>query len=756
MKRPWNNKLIFTFFLSYLAIIILLSVGFFFYSKNLVRQLYVASLEKLMEQKTFVVARLLPWDNQLGSLDLAARTLAKELGIHITVIALDGTVLGDSDEPAGQLGNPSSRPEIVAALTQGGGTAVRYSPAAKDDLFYRAYRQTEGDRQRIVRVAVSFSEIQNVTEFIGRTLLVGLLLCSLSGLAVAYLFSRRLSKRVNHLAEFSKAVADGKFTQAVLPRSGDDELNVLEQNLYDMSLRIRDTITALRSEKDKVDSILGCMVEGVVVIDPKGKVLLINQRAKTMFDVTDDQIRDGSFVEISRNPEIRTILQEVLVFDFTRHVYSKRVFIEDGRWFRVNAVSLRNGTEQSSGSILVFHDITEIQRLETVRSDFVANVSHELRTPLTAIRGYVETLLHNPPAKPADANQFLEIIERHAERLSRLTQDLLTLSDIESGTRKMTMQPVEVGQLVQRVLEVFWDRAAKKNVTLAHNLSPKVPSILGDYDRLQQLFINLVDNAVKYTPPGGSVTVTARQAHSSSQSPARVEIAVTDTGAGIAEKDLPRLTERFYRVDKARSRELGGTGLGLAIVKHIVQAHEGDMKIESALNKGTTVRVYLPAVAAEKQPDAILFLCSDNSCGSQMAEGFARRFASSHLRVYSAGTEPKAIHPLAVKVMKETGIDISGQSAKGLDAIPLDTVDLVITLGSDPIRTYPGLASIAARLHWALWGSSPAQEDEKQTIQRFRELRDEIRTRVETLLASVETPYTLCEDAKGRAGQAVR
>jgi two-component system phosphate regulon sensor histidine kinase PhoR len=266
-------------------------------------------------------------------------------------------------------------------------------------------------------------------------------------------------------------------------------------------------------------------------------------------------------------------------------------------------VSLRNGTERPSGSILVFHDITEIQRLETVRSDFVANVSHELRTPLTAIRGYVETLLHNPPTEAEDARQFLTIIARHSERLSRLTEDLLTLSDLESGARKMTLKPVEAGHLIQRVLEVFWDRAAKKNVTLSYAV-PTELLILGDSDRLQQLFINLVDNAVKYNSPGGSVTITGR--HVDSGAHAEVEIAVIDTGAGISEKDLPRLTERFYRVDKARSREMGGTGLGLAIVKHIVQAHGGDLKIESALNKGTTVRVFLPAVAAEKHPDGVV------------------------------------------------------------------------------------------------------------------------------------------------------
>jgi two-component system phosphate regulon sensor histidine kinase PhoR len=295
-------------------------------------------------------------------------------------------------------------------------------------------------------------------------------------------------------------------------------------------------------------------------------------------------------------------------FDFTKNTYSKRVSVEDGRWFRVNAVSLRNGTERPSGSILVFHDITEIQRLETVRSDFVANVSHELRTPLTAIRGYVETLLQHPPSNPADTNQFLTIIDRHSERLSRLTEDLLILSDLESGTRKLVLKPIEALQLIQQVLEVFWDRASKRNVNLSYSGDSGLPLILGDYDRLQQLFINLVDNAVKFTPSGGSVTITATHAHSGSEAGAAtsVEIVVTDTGVGIPEKDLPRLTERFYRVDKARSRELGGTGLGLAIVRHIVLAHGGELKIASTINHGTTVRVLLPAVIAESNPDAIL------------------------------------------------------------------------------------------------------------------------------------------------------
>ena len=735
MKRPWNNRLIFTFFLSYLAIIILLSVGFFLYSRNLLRDFYVGSLSKEMEQKTLVIARQMPWQNEPGSLDSLCRTLADQLGVRITVIAQDGTVIGDSDEPATQLENHGLRPEVIAALSNGAGSAVRYSTSVKRDLLYRAYRDTAGDKQRIVRVAVSFSEVQNVIHSLGRTLLLGLGLCSIFGLAVAYFFSRRVSNRVNRLAEFSKAVAEGEFAQPILPRSGDDELNLLEQNLRDMSLKIRDNIKELRSEKEKVDSILRCMVEGLVVIDPKGKVLLINDQAKTMFGVTDEQIRDGSFVEISRSPAMRTILREVLAFDFSKNTYSKRISLEDGRWFGVNAVSLRNGTERPSGSILVFHDITEIQRLETVRSDFVANVSHELRTPLTAIRGYVETLLHSPPPDPADTKQFLAIIDRHSERLSRLTEDLLTLSDLESGTRKMMIRPVEPGQLIQRVLEVFWDRAAKKNVKLSYSVAVGLSSILGDSDRLQQLFINLVDNAVKYTPAGRSVMITATPAHAGAAADQEIEIAVIDTGTGISEKDLPRLTERFYRVDKARSRELGGTGLGLAIVKHIVQAHGGELKIESAINKGTTVRVFLPAVAVQKNPEGTLFFCSGNSCRSQMAEGFARHLAGDAHRVYSAGTAPKEIHPLTIQVMKEVGIDISGQYSKGIESIPLNEIQRIVTLCAEGAEDCPTLTKKVEHIYWPLRDPALAQGGQEEILRSFREVRNQIRERVEKLFA---------------------
>src|SRR5918992_2647815 len=236
-------------------------------------------------------------------------------------------------------------------------------------------------------------------------------------------------------------------------------------------------------------------------------------------------------------------------------------------------------------------------------------------------------------------------------------------------------------RVIQSVLEMFWDQAKKKQIKLETVIEPGLTNVLGDFDRLQQLFINLVDNAVKHTPPNGAVTIKVRR--STTDKASAVEISVSDTGPGIPQKDLPRLTERFYRVDKARSRDAGGTGLGLAIVKHIAQAHQAELRIESVLQKGTTVRVLLHPADGSSSNETILFLCTGNSCRSQMAEGFARVLATNGRRIYSAGTHPQAIHPLAVKVMKEVGVDISHQYSKSVEQVPIREVDLVITLCAD-------------------------------------------------------------------------
>jgi two-component system phosphate regulon sensor histidine kinase PhoR len=273
-------------------------------------------------------------------------------------------------------------------------------------------------------------------------------------------------------------------------------------------------------------------------------------------------------------------------------VLTTREFIMPGfmeRRLQVNAVPLRLGADEI-GVVIVLHDVTELRRLEQVRTEFIANVSHELRTPLTAIQGYLETLLGGAFEDRAHARRFLEVVARHTERLGRLLNDLTDLSNIELGKVSLRIEPTVLGEVVDSVIGIIRPRAHSGGVTLEAALAPDVPPVKADRDRLAQILINLVDNAVKYTPAGGQVTVTAEVTPGD-----MVEIAVRDTGVGIPAADLPRITERFYRVDKARSRELGGTGLGLAIVKHLVIAHAGELRITSEVDKGTVVRFTLPA-----------------------------------------------------------------------------------------------------------------------------------------------------------------
>ncbi len=733
MKRLWNLSLIKKVFISHLAVALLLVLGIYVSTSDLIRSFHITTLSSRMDQEAHLLSRVLPFGVDGDELDAICRQFAGELGSRITVIALDGKVLGDSAEPSVKMENHRNRPEVIEAINSVTGSAQRYSTTVGFDMLYRTFHQRGEKQQRIVRIAVPLKDLDGVIRGMRRSLIAGLLLASAAGLLIAWWFSKYLSERVQRLVQFSGKVAQGTFPQAFFPGHDRDEIGLLERHLNDMSQRIRDNLAEIIGEKDKADSILRCMIEGVLVLDPKGNVLVINDQARAMFQVpVGRNVHGASVLEVSRHPDIRSILDEALRFDFTSHPHSKEIELEDGRWFSVYAAPLRNAQRMTLGSILVFHDVTEIKRLETIRSDFVANVSHELRTPLTAIQGYVETLIHSPPADSQERQQFLEIIERHAERLGRLTEDLLSLSDLESGKIQIAPRPVDTTRLVQQALEVFWERAGKKEIKLSQEISAACGKINGDPDRLQQLLINLVDNAVKFTPSGGKVTIRAAECQGDNGA-RQIEISVADSGVGIPEKDLPRLTERFYRVDKARSRDLGGTGLGLAIVKHIVQAHRGELKITSELNKGTTIRVRLPIAENGTANDGILFLCTGNSCRSQMAEGFARQLASNGEKIYSAGTSPKGVHPLAIRAMQEVGIDISSQESKGLDEIPLRQIGHIVSLCGDAEDSCATLPGGFTRTHWPLSDPAAAPGTESEVFALFRTVRDQIQERVAAL-----------------------
>jgi two-component system phosphate regulon sensor histidine kinase PhoR len=485
--------------------------------------------------------------------------------------------------------NHASRAEVAAALATGAGIARRESSTLHRPLLYAAVRLGAGATARIVRIAMPTELVAASEQRLSWIVLLTIIATAVLSIVPALYLGQRLARRLERMVGFSRAVAAGDLA-AHLSVTRRDELGELEASLDEMGRQLRMWLKGMQAESDKVRGILGAMVEGVVVISATGDVILMNRRAEEIFALAPDTGYHGRpLIETCRDPELQELLRETVT---TGVQVSLREITLAGEAKRSLAVSVAPLADDI-GFVLVFHDITAIKRLEAMRRDFVANVSHELRTPLTAIRGYAETLLSGALDDPVRARTFLGVIDRHSERLSRLIDDLLTLSDLELGTSPVKREAVLLEALVDEVFEILGERAERGKVTLVKGLPPGLPLLLGDSDRLQQVLINLADNAVKYTPAGGTVTISA-QVVSNGEAPS-VEVCVNDTGGGIPTDELPRLTERFYRVDKARSRELGGTGLGLAIVKHIVQAHGGKLSIASTVHVGTSVRFSVPS-----------------------------------------------------------------------------------------------------------------------------------------------------------------
>ena len=404
--------------------------------------------------------------------------------------------------------------------------------------------------------------------------------------AVATWSARRDAIRLAQLREWARRVRAGERVSPPLGESTPDGLDQLSGELGDMAAALGEGLTRLENERDRLEAILAAMVEGVIVIDGHGTILRANARVAETFGSTPGRPLAGLRLwDLSRDVEFNAVVRDALA--------SQRPTVREVELRGVTQRHLEvtvGPTADGSAWVLVFHDVTETKRLERVRTDFVANVSHELRTPLTAIKGFAETLLSSGFADRERALHFVSIIDRQAERLSRLIDDLLILSDLELGKMPVRRRLVALEPIVREVEDLLAEPARRGGVTLHVDVAPEL-RVEGDPDRLTQVVSNLLDNAIKYTPSGGRVSIVARADGGS------VELSVADTGAGIPAEDLPRLAERFYRVDKARIRELGGTGLGLSIVKHIVQAHGGTLRFASRVGAGTTVTVTLPAAA---------------------------------------------------------------------------------------------------------------------------------------------------------------
>jgi len=532
-------------------------------------------------------------DAKAGAVQAFAERVARPAAARVTLIAPDGRVVADSErtpEGVASMENHAGRPEVRAALAGGPGRDVRRSTTVGTPLIYVAAPVTNAGRiVAVLRLAAPVEAATPAYESLRAAMLTGGAIALVVALGIGLFVAGRVTRPVVEMQDVARQMILGNFEVRASVRSP-DEIGTLGRSLNAMAGRLREKIGDLEREQAKATAVLDAMVEGVIATNGHDHIILINERARVLFGLGRALADRLPLLEVIRNVDLHDVLGESrLTADGA--VVSREITLAEPseRVLQVHAVPLRF-TGEARGVVMVLHDISELRRLEQVRTEFVANVSHELRTPLTAIHGYLETLLDGALEEPEHARKFLEIVFRHTERLGRLTDDLTDLSNIELGRISLRLEPTAVADVAESVLAIIAPRAGAGQVTVEAKLPPDLPDVVADRDRLAQILINLVDNAVKYTPKGGRVWLEGRV-----REPGVVEVAVCDSGAGIPKADLPRLTERFYRVDKARSRELGGTGLGLAIVKHLVLAHGGELAIDSELWKGTTVRFTLPA-----------------------------------------------------------------------------------------------------------------------------------------------------------------
>ncbi len=530
-----------------------------------------SEIETSLRQKTAMFASRVE-NSSPASLGEITMQAARAADARVTVIDSTGKVLADSEADQAKMENHATRPEFVSALHGQVGSSTRLSHTIGIELLYVAVPIPGG----AVRMAYPLSAIRQANRRIRIDLLKGSAFAALLAMMLAFLATQSIGRRLVRITDFAERVAAGDLSARIQEESSDEIAHVASA-LDKTARKLEDGFRALENSRQTLETLLNSMQEAVLAVSQDGRVLWANQRMERLLP---SGIRLGEpLVQSVRDPEILASVEGALQHRDVTVARAAKIF--SGRIFDVTAAPMPGG-----GAVAVLHDQTEIERVEKTRRDFIANVSHELRTPLTSIQGYSETLLdHNNI--PEHVREFVEIIRKNATRMARLTEDLLVLARVESGEQNFNFQLTMPRELLDDAVETFEDAAASRGIELSvMNTATSLVSV--DRDAIQQVFSNLIDNALKYGDTGKKILVGACETEEG------VQFYVRDFGSGISSEHLPRLFERFYRVDRARSRESGGTGLGLAIAKHVVRAHGGTIKAESELNHGSTFYFTLP------------------------------------------------------------------------------------------------------------------------------------------------------------------
>lgn len=517
--------------------------------------------------------------NQLGQ-------ITRISGARVTLIDAQGNVMADSEKERAGLENHLNRPEIQEARLKGKGNAVRYSATVGVDMLYVAVPVKTGQTiTGYVRLARPLYDVRNTVEKIYDSFFLAMLIVAVLSLIMAFLFSYRLAAPIKAMEKYTEKLRAGDTSGTILLNTS-DETKVLADNINYLVDELNNRIRLANEESSKLVTAFASMTEGVMILDAADRIEAVNQAMNNILAMGYGDVTGKTLMEVSRNADLQKAFLE---FKETREPVSREITL--GRLQPVMLSVSISGVKSNAGNaktMVVFHDVTRLKKLERVRVDFVANVTHEIRTPLTAILGYLETIRDGAIENPQEARNFIDIILKHAERLNRLVEDLLTISKIELGEIEFYFEDASLNDAVGNVMPLVEPKAKLKNIGLDNQVPENLPPVKADKDRLAQIFVNILDNAVKFTPENGKVTITANQAEGF------VVITVSDTGIGVPKEEMERLGERFYRVDRNRSRELGGTGLGLSIVKHLMIAHGGKMEIASQLGQGTKVSLFFP------------------------------------------------------------------------------------------------------------------------------------------------------------------
>lgn len=566
MRNRIFLKLVTAFILVIAAATLTLDVAIRHSWENSLRE----EIQRTLTQEALIFATRVKYEPGLSP-DEIARDVSSASGARATIIRQDGVVLADSEADPAKMENHAGRPEVREALEGRIGSSSRVSHTVGIDFLYVAAPIPGG----VVRLAYPLNAIAIANRKIRNTLLGASLLAILIATLIAAIAAQSITRRLQRIVAFSGQISEGNLA-ARIQEPSNDEIGQVARSLDRTARRLEESFLDLEQSRRELETLLNSMQEPVIAVGADGNVIWANQRMERMLPA--GLLRNAALVENVRDPEFLEAFNQAL---HIRQVATARAHaIFPGRIFSVTAAPMPSG-----GAVGVLTDLTEVERVERTRRDFIANVSHELRTPLTSIQGYSETLLEG--SLDPSTKEFLEIIRKNAFRMSRLTEDLLALARVESGEKEFKLQPTMAGELLREAKQGFRETAKSQGIEMEVCDNAMKP-VQADRDAIYQVFSNLIDNALKYAHEGRRFVIGAKDVENG------VEFYVQDFGPGISSEHLPRLFERFYRVDKVRSREGGGTGLGLAIAKHIVLAHGGSIQADSELHKGSRFSFTLP------------------------------------------------------------------------------------------------------------------------------------------------------------------